>query len=145
MPVLLFCIAFGLSMDYEVFLISRIREFWLQSGQTAADNDESVALGVARTGRVITAAALVMSISFAALIAAKGVVHADVRHRTRAGRPRRRDIGPNGDGARLHARPGPMELVGTKPLTRLHQRFGISESGNQPDPDSTAVPAADPR
>ena len=33
MPVLLFCIAFGLSMDYEVFLVSRIREYWLQSGQ----------------------------------------------------------------------------------------------------------------
>jgi RND superfamily putative drug exporter len=68
--VLLFCIAFGLSMDYEVFLVSRIREFWLASGRTRADNDESVALGVARTGRVITAAALIMSISFAALIAA---------------------------------------------------------------------------
>ena len=66
-PVLLFCIAFGLSMDYEVFLVSRIREFWLASG--AADNDESVARGVARTGRVVTAAALIMSISFAALIA----------------------------------------------------------------------------
>ena len=71
MPVLLFCIAFGLSMDYEVFLVSRIREYWLKSGKTAADNDESVALGLARTGRVVTAAALLMSISFAALIAAK--------------------------------------------------------------------------
>jgi RND superfamily putative drug exporter len=71
MPVLLFCIAFGLSMDYEVFLISRIREFWLTSEQTRADNDESVALGLAHTGRVVTAAALVMSISFAALIAAQ--------------------------------------------------------------------------
>ena len=69
-PVLLFCIAFGMSMDYEVFLVSRIREFWLVSGRTRADNDESLALGIARTGRVITAAALVMSISFAALIAA---------------------------------------------------------------------------
>ena len=66
-PVLLFCIAFGLSMDYEVFLVSRIREFWLASG--AADNDESVARGIARTGRVVTAAALIMSIAFAALIA----------------------------------------------------------------------------
>ncbi|WP_396899730.1 MMPL family transporter [Mycolicibacterium sp.] len=70
MPVVLFCIAFGLSMDYEVFLVSRIREFWLASGRTRADNDESIALGVAHTGRVITAAALVMSISFAALTAA---------------------------------------------------------------------------
>jgi RND superfamily putative drug exporter len=74
MPVLLFCIAFGLSMDYEVFLVSRIREFWLASPRTAADNDESVALGVARTGRVITAAALIMSITFAALIAANVAV-----------------------------------------------------------------------
>jgi len=70
-PVLLFCIAFGLSMDYEVFLVSRIREFWLQTARTRADNDESVALGIARTGRVVTAAAVVMSISFAALIAAQ--------------------------------------------------------------------------
>src|SRR5882757_6627241 len=63
MPILLFCIAFGLSMDYEVFLVSRIREFWLASDRAPADNDESVALGVAHTARVITAAALVMSIS----------------------------------------------------------------------------------
>ncbi len=71
MPVLLFCIAFGLSMDYEVFLIARIREFWLASPQRPADNDESVALGLARTGRVITAAAVLMSVSFAALMAAQ--------------------------------------------------------------------------
>jgi len=73
-PVLLFCIAFGLSMDYEVFLVARIREFWLgfsaQGKTTRADSDESVALGIAHTGRIITAAALIMSVSFAALIAA---------------------------------------------------------------------------
>ncbi len=69
-PAMMFCIAFGLSMDYEVFLISRIREYWLGSGRTRADNDESVALGLAHTGRVITAAALLMSISFAALMTA---------------------------------------------------------------------------
>jgi RND superfamily putative drug exporter len=73
-PVLLFCIAFGLSMDYEVFLVSRIREFWLASGRTRADNDESVARGIAHTGRIITAAALIMSISFAALMAAEVAV-----------------------------------------------------------------------
>ena len=71
MPVVLFCIAFGLSMDYEVFLVSRIYEYWLTSDGTTAGNDHSVALGLARTGRVVTAAALVMSISFAALIAAQ--------------------------------------------------------------------------
>jgi RND superfamily putative drug exporter len=73
-PVLLFCIAFGLSMDYEVFLVARVREFWLASGRTRADSDESVARGIAHTGRIITAAALIMSISFAALIAAQVTV-----------------------------------------------------------------------
>jgi putative drug exporter of the RND superfamily len=67
-PVLMFCIAFGLSMDYEVFLISRIREYWLASSRTSADNDESIALGIESTGRVVTAAALLMTISFAALV-----------------------------------------------------------------------------
>lgn len=71
LPVLLFCVAFGLSMDYEVFLISRIREYWLGSDRTPAANDESVALGIGRTGRVITAAALIMAISFAALMGAQ--------------------------------------------------------------------------
>jgi RND superfamily putative drug exporter len=70
-PVLLFCIAFGLSMDYEVFLLARIREFWIRSDRTAADQDRSVVLGVAHTARVVTAAALIMSISFAGLIAAQ--------------------------------------------------------------------------
>ena len=69
-PVLLFCIAFGLSMDYEVFLMSRIHEHWISSRQTRPGNDESISVGVARTGRVVTAAALVMSISFMALSAA---------------------------------------------------------------------------
>ena len=71
MPVLLFCIAFGISMDYEVFLVARIREYWLESNKTREDNDESVALGLARTGRVVTAAATIMTIAFAALIAAQ--------------------------------------------------------------------------
>jgi RND superfamily putative drug exporter len=68
--VLMFCVCFGLSMDYEVFLLSRIHEFWLASNRGPADNVESVALGLARTGRVVTAAAVLMSISFAALITA---------------------------------------------------------------------------
>jgi RND superfamily putative drug exporter len=79
-PVLLFCIAFGLAMDYEVFLVSRIQEYWLASRAPAetppdaseerAATDESTALGIASIGRVVTTAALVMSISFAALIPA---------------------------------------------------------------------------
>jgi RND superfamily putative drug exporter len=53
MPVLLFCIAFGLSMDDEVFLLSRIKEEHDRTGDTVA----AVAVGVERTGRIVTTAA----------------------------------------------------------------------------------------
>jgi RND superfamily putative drug exporter len=55
-PLMMFAILFGLSMDYEVFLLSRIREEFLRTG----DSRESVATGVAKTARVITAAAAIM-------------------------------------------------------------------------------------
>lgn len=71
MPVLMFCVAFGLSMDYEVFIIARIREFWLASDRSDAAGRESVALGLAGTGRIVTAAALVMAITFAGLVASQ--------------------------------------------------------------------------
>jgi RND superfamily putative drug exporter len=72
MPLLMFCVAFGLSMDYEVFLLSRIREAWLASDRTAADNARAVATGLGRTGRIVTAAALLMAIVFAS-IATSGI------------------------------------------------------------------------
>jgi len=59
-PVLLFCIAFGLSMDYEVFLLSRIKEEYDRTG----DNVTSVARGLERTGSMITAAAVLIAIVF---------------------------------------------------------------------------------
>jgi RND superfamily putative drug exporter len=65
--VFLFATAFGLSMDYEVFLLSRIREYWLASSRRREDNAEAVALGIAGAGRVITAAALLMVIVFVGL------------------------------------------------------------------------------
>ncbi len=71
MPVLMFCVAFGLSMDYEVFLLGRIREEWLKSGQSREDNDRAVAIGLARTGRVVTAAALLMAIVFTGIAASQ--------------------------------------------------------------------------
>jgi putative drug exporter of the RND superfamily len=55
-PVVMFAMLFGLSMDYEVFLLSRVREHYLRSG----DNDDAVIRGIASTGRVITSAALIM-------------------------------------------------------------------------------------
>jgi putative drug exporter of the RND superfamily len=129
MPVLLFCIAFGLSMDYEVFLVSRIREFWLASPQTAADNDESVALGVGHTGRVITAAALIMAISFAALIAAH------VSFMRMFGLGLALAVLADATLVRLVLVPAFMRVMGRwnwwapKPLVKVHQRLGISESG----------------
>jgi RND superfamily putative drug exporter len=63
--VIMFPILFGLSMDYEVFLISRIREEFQRTG----DNAESVARGLAGTGRVITSAALIMVAVFLAFVA----------------------------------------------------------------------------
>ena len=59
-PILMFCIAFGLSMDYEVFLLSRIKE----EHDHGADNMHSVAIGLERTGRIVTAAALLISVVF---------------------------------------------------------------------------------
>jgi len=64
LPVMLFAILFGLSMDYEVFLISRIHEEWL----TADDNRTAVRKGLAATGKTITAAALIMILVFGSFI-----------------------------------------------------------------------------
>jgi putative drug exporter of the RND superfamily len=131
LPVLLFCIAFGLSMDYEVFLISRIREYWLESGRTRADNDESVALGVAHTGRVITAAALLMSISFAALMAAQ------VSFMRLFGLGLTVAVLVDATLVRMVLVPAFMHVFGRanwwapKPLAGLHDRFHISESADR--------------
>ena len=59
-PILMFCVAFGLSMDYEVFLLSRIKE----EHDAGADTERSVAVGLERTGRIVTAAAALLAIVF---------------------------------------------------------------------------------
>jgi RND superfamily putative drug exporter len=69
MPVMMFAILFGLSMDYEVFLISRIREEYLKDGNTR----RAVADGLAKTARVITAAAAIMVVVFLAFVASPEV------------------------------------------------------------------------
>jgi len=140
--VLMFCVAFGLSMDYEVFLLARIREFWLRSGGTRADADESVALGLARTGRVVTAAALIMAIAFAALIAAQvsfmrifgvGLTLAVIVDATLV---------------RMALLPAFMQVMGKwnwwapAPLVRLHERIGITEEPpdrREPERESLAT------
>jgi uncharacterized membrane protein YdfJ with MMPL/SSD domain len=64
-PIFLFAMLFGLSMDYEVFLVSRMREFW----DEGLSNEEAVAQGLERTGRIVTAAAIVMVAAFAGFAA----------------------------------------------------------------------------
>ncbi|MGE0778429.1 MMPL family transporter [Mycolicibacterium sp.] len=124
-PVLLFCIAFGLSMDYEVFLVSRIREFWLTTG----DNDESVALGIAHIGRVVTAAAAVMCISFAALIAAQ------VSFMRMFGLGLTLAVLADATLIRMALMPAFMHLMGAwnwwapKWLRHLHSRYGLDHGG----------------
>ena len=59
-PIFLFAVLFGLSMDYEVFVVTRMREVWDETG----DNELAVATGLERTGRIVTAAALIMAAAF---------------------------------------------------------------------------------
>ena len=68
-PLVMLAILFGLSMDYEVFLLSRVREQWDRTG----DNDLAVATGVQKTGRIITSAALLLGVVIGAF-ALSGVV-----------------------------------------------------------------------
>ena len=124
MPILMFCIAFGLSMDYEVFLLSRIKEEYDASG----DNVSSVALGLERTGRIVTAAAALLAVVFLAFATSQvtfiklfglGLALAVILDATLI---------------RAVLVPAFMRLAGDAnwwapaPLRRLHNRFGISES-----------------
>ncbi|MCH0565578.1 MULTISPECIES: MMPL family transporter [unclassified Streptomyces] len=69
-PMMMFAIVFGLSMDYEIFLLSRVRETWLET----RDNHRSVAVGLAGTARVISCAALIMTSVFLAFLLSTNVV-----------------------------------------------------------------------
>ncbi len=137
-PVVLFCLTFGLSMDYEVFLISRIREYWLASGKTRADNDESVALGLARTGPVVTAAALIMAVTFASLISA----NVSVTRMFGVGVPLA--VLMDATLVRMLLLPAFMRVLGRlnwwapRPLARLHQR--LSRAANLPRSDYRECP-----
>ncbi|WP_063046762.1 MMPL family transporter [Nocardia pseudovaccinii] len=132
MPILMFCLAFGMSMDYEVFLLSRIREEWLASGQTAADNTRAVALGVARTGRIFTAAALLMAIVMAAMVTSK------VSFIQMTGLGLTLTVLADATLIRGLLAPALMRLLGTAnwwapaPLARLHAKIGLSEGETAP-------------
>ncbi|WP_328915291.1 MULTISPECIES: MMPL family transporter [unclassified Streptomyces] len=134
-PVLVFAISFGLSMDYEVFMLSRIKEEYDRTG----NNEQAVAVGLERVGKVVTYAALLLSIVFVALATSSisylkaigiGLPLAVLMDATLI------------RGAML---PALMRLMGRAnwwapgPLRRFHQRFGISE-----EPAVRAAPADEP-
>jgi RND superfamily putative drug exporter len=127
MPILLFAVAFGLSTDYAVFLLSRIKE----ARDAGASDSECVAIGLERTGRIVTAAALLFAVAMGAFATSQIIF-----------------IKENGVGTALAVLidasivrallvPSLMELLGKwnwwapGPLRRLHERFGISEDEAQ--------------
>ncbi|MDX6590057.1 MAG: putative drug exporter of the superfamily [Solirubrobacterales bacterium] len=131
MPILLFAVAFGLSTDYAVFLLSRIKE----ARDNGASDSEAVAIGLERTGRIVTAAALLFAVAMFAFATSQIIF-----------------IKENGVGTALAVLidasiirallvPSLMELLGKwnwwapAPLRRLHERFGIGEHGGaEPGP-----------
>ncbi|MET0896756.1 MAG: MMPL family transporter [Mycobacterium sp.] len=125
--VFLFATAFGLSMDYEVFLLSRIREHWLASPRRVEDNAEAVALGIAGAGRVITAAAILMVIVFAALSSGQ------VSFMRMIGVGLALAVLVDATLVRMVLVPAVMKLAGRwnwwapAPLAKLHTKVGLSE------------------
>jgi putative drug exporter of the RND superfamily len=123
-PVLVFAIAFGLSMDYEVFLLGRITEEWRRTG----DTDRAVAYGLQRTGRTVTTAALLMSVVFA------GFVAGGFSPVKQVGLGLVLVILVDATLVRMLLMPSVMSLMGKAnwwspaPLRRLHRRIGLSEA-----------------
>ncbi len=123
MPILMFCLAFGLSMDYEVFLLSRIREEWLASG----DNAHAVAVGVTRTGPIVTAAAVLMAIVLG------GLTFSRVSFMQLFGLGLAVTVLVDATLIRCLLMPATMRLLGRfnwwspAPLRRLHDRVGLTE------------------
>jgi RND superfamily putative drug exporter len=122
-PIIMFCILFGLSMDYEVMLLSRIKEEYGRTG----DNRSSVALGIERTGRLITGAALIMATVFFSFGLAEAVVIKAI------GLGMGLAVLVDATIVRALLVPATMRLMGRwnwwapKPLARLHRRLGFSE------------------
>jgi RND superfamily putative drug exporter len=122
-PFLVLAFGFGLSMDYEVFLLSRIVEFHREG----YDTDRAVSLGLQRTGRIITSAALLIVIVFAGFVAGDILIIKEMGVALVAA------VVIDATLVRMLLVPATMTLLGRAnwwapaPLRRLHARFGISE------------------
>ena len=134
-PILMFCIAFGLSMDYEVFLLSRIKEEHDRSG----DNEHSVAVGLEKTGRIVTAAAALLSVVFLAM-ATSGVTFIKL-----FGLGLTMAVLMDATLIRATLVPAFMRLAGEAnwwapaPLKRIYDRWGFSESEGDDDDSRAAI------
>ena len=128
-PILMFCIAFGLSMDYEVFLLSRIKEEHDRTG----DNEHAVAVGLERTGKIVTAAAALLAIVFIAM-ATSGVSFIKL-----FGIGLTMAVLMDATLIRATLVPAFMRLAGEAnwwapaPLRRIYERWGFSESDGEPE------------
>jgi RND superfamily putative drug exporter len=139
-PILMFCIVFGLSMDYEVFLLSRIKEEHDRTG----DNVSSVALGLERTGRLVTAAALLLAVVFTAFATS------EVTFIKLFGVGLTMAVLVDATLVRGVLVPAFMRLAGNanwwapRPLARLYDRIGLSEAeGGKGLPGTVARPLPD--
>jgi uncharacterized membrane protein YdfJ with MMPL/SSD domain len=123
-PLLLFAVVFGLSTDYGVFLLSRIKE----ARDSGASDSEAVAIGLERTGRIVTAAALLFSIAIGAFVTSEIIFIKEVGLGTALA------VLIDATIIRALLVPSLMELLGKwnwwapRPLRRLHERFGLSEA-----------------
>jgi uncharacterized membrane protein YdfJ with MMPL/SSD domain len=128
-PLFLFVVAFGLSTDYGVFLLSRIKEAY----DGGAPNSEAVAIGLERTGRIVTAAALLFSVAIGAFVTSEMIFIKELGLGTALA------VLIDATIVRALLVPSLMELLGDwnwwapKPLRRLHDRLGFSEA-EAPEP-----------
>ncbi|MEU9606004.1 MMPL family transporter [Streptomyces sp. NPDC048057] len=138
MTVLLFCIAFGLSMDYEVFVTSRIKELHDQG----AGNESAVVDGLGHTGRIVSAAACLLAVSFLAFGTA------EVSFMQMFGLGTGLAILIDAVAVRGVLLPAAMRLLGRSawyapgPLRGFHARFGLSEGDPAPVPEVVSKPRA---
>ncbi|MFE5664877.1 MMPL family transporter [Streptomyces niveus] len=136
-PVLLFCIAFGMSMDYEVFLLSRIKEEWDRSG----DNQLAVARGLERTGAMVTAAAGLIAIVWL------GFVLSGISYLKAIGLGLAVAVLMDATLVRGALVPAFMRLAGRAnwwapaPLARFHKKFGLREASDEPSGTPDEKPA----
>ncbi|WP_435108187.1 MMPL family transporter [Nocardiopsis synnemataformans] len=132
--VLIIVVAFGLAMDYELFLLSRVREEYLRTG----DNTRSVAAGLQHTGQIITSAAILLMV----VLLAMGT--SDLLFLKIIGIGLAIAVFVDATLVRAVMVPATMRLLGganwwlPRPLRWLHDRIGISEGGDEDEPEPAA-------